>query len=300
MNQLIYKLINISWILLSLLPLRLLYLLSNLLFYLAYYVVKYRRKVVRKNLSSSFPTKSLLEIIQIEKRFYAFFCDYIVETLKFASMSKKQIKRRMTFEGVESMEQQMAATGQSVVVYLGHYGNWEWITSLGLHVHPEHLAGQIYHPLENKTADKLFLKLRGRCGTESITMANTLRRIITLRKEKKPFIIGFISDQAPLPNSIHHWLDFLRHDTSVFTGTEKIAKQTNSLVYYAHVSRPKRGYYHCKFELLTDKPQEHPDFEITDQYFAKLAETIEAAPHYWLWSHNRWKRTRENIYAIQP
>lgn len=270
-----------------------------MLFYLVYYGVKYRRGVVRKNLTTSFPEKSADEIKTIEKNFYAFFCDYIVETLKFASMSKQQIKRRMSFEGIDEMELKMKENGQSAVVYLGHYGNWEWITSLGLHVESGHLAGQIYHPLENKTADQLFLKLRGRCGTESITMANTLRRIITLRKEKKPFIIGFISDQAPLPNSIHHWVDFLGHDTPVFTGTEKIAKQTNSLVYYAHVSRPQRGHYHCRFDLMTDAPQSHPDFELTDLYFSKLANTIAAAPQYWLWSHNRWKRTRENIHAQQ-
>lgn len=205
-------------------------------------------------------------------------------------MSQSEIKRRMTFEGIEEMEQRMQESGQSAVVYLGHYGNWEWITSLGLHVHPNHLAGQIYHPLQNKTADKLFLNLRGRCGTVSISMANTLRKIISLRKEKKPFIIGFISDQAPIPNSTHHWCDFLNQDTPVLTGTEKIAKQTNSLVYYAQVSRPKRGYYHCRFELITDTPQAYTDFEITDIYFKKLAEDIEAVPQYWLWSHNRWKR----------
>ncbi|MGL5980059.1 MAG: lysophospholipid acyltransferase family protein [Phocaeicola sp.] len=298
MSKFTYYVVGYSFLLISLLPLRLFYIFSDILFYIVFYMARYRREVVYKNLTNAFPTKSQAEIRRIEKKFYAFFCDYIVETLKFASMSKKEIRKRMTFEGIEAMEQKMVESGQSAVVYLGHYGNWEWITSLGLHVRTEHLAGQIYHPLQSPIADKLFLKLRGRCGTVSITMANTLRKIITLRKEKQPFIIGFISDQAPLPNSIHHWINFLNQDTSVFTGTEKIAKQTDSLVYYGHVSRPKRGYYHCRFELLTDAPKNHADFEITDLYFEKLAKDIEIAPQYWLWSHNRWKRTRTNIHAL--
>ncbi|KAA6332428.1 Lipid A biosynthesis lauroyltransferase, partial [termite gut metagenome] len=141
----------------------------------------------------------------------------------------------------------------------------------------------------------LFLRLRERYGAISIPMGDTLRKIITFRNENRPFIIGFISDQAPLWNSIHYWTNFLNHDTPVFTGTERIAKQTNLVVYYADITRPKRGYYVCEFRKLTDSLADFSDYEITEMYMRELEKTIIKEPQYWLWTHNRWKRTREEF-----
>ncbi len=194
--NLIYYSVFFLWYLLSLLPLRFLYFISDLLFYPLYYCIRYRRKIIRNNLSNSFPEKDLKEIVQIEKQFYSFFCDYIVETLKLFSISKKQLMRRMTFEGLK------------------------W-------------------------------------------------------------------------NSIHHWTEFLNQETPVFIGTEKIGKQVDALIYYADVTRVKRGYYHCRLKPLCDTPRQVPDFELTDLFTRELEQTIKAHPQYWLWSHNRWKRTKE-------
>lgn len=284
--------------LMSLLPLRVLYWISDILYVIVCYIVKYRHKVVWKNLTTSFPEKSNEEIRQIEKKFYAWFCDYIVETIKLLTISKKEISRRMVFKNADLLIQ-AAEEGQSCAVYLGHYCNWEWITSLPL-LFAEKSAtpitfGHIYHPLENKQFDGFFLRLRERMGSVSIPMQGILRKIAEYRKENKRVIIGYISDQVPFWNNIHYWTDFLNHDTPVFTGAERIVKTSGHAAFYGDLKRIRRGYYECEFKLITRTPKDCEQFEITEKYFRELEKTIRRDPQYWLWTHNRWKRTREEF-----
>jgi KDO2-lipid IV(A) lauroyltransferase len=267
------------------------YAFSDFLYLVAYRLLHYRRDIVRKNIETSFPDKSEKELRKIERDFYHWFGDYIVETVKLLSISEKQLKRRMVFKGAEVVDQ-VVSEGQSCAVYLGHYCNWEWITSLPLWVKNAQ-CGQIYHALENPSFDRLFLNLRQRWGAECIAMAETLRRIIQYRQQGKQVVIGYISDQTPFWNNIHHWLPFLNHDTPVLTGTERLARQTGHAVFYMNVRRIKRGYYEAEFQLITRKPKEMKEFEITDIYFQKLEESIVRDPACYLWTHNRWKRTHE-------
>ena len=290
----LFYIVLIVWYLLSLLPLSVLYVLSDIFFVLAYYVLRYRRRLVRKNLMDSFPEKKKSEIIKIEKGFYLFLCDYIVESMKLLTMSKKNLQRRMVFKGTETVDE-IIKEGQSCAIYLGHYCNWEWITSLPLYVTKEAQCGQIYHPLENKDFDRLFLRLRERMGAVCIPMAETLRRIVEFKKKGKQVVIGYISDQVPYWNNIHYWTDFLHHDTPVLTGTERIAKSANHAVFYMDVKCVRRGYYECEFKLITREPKKYKDFELTEIYFRELEKTIQRDPKYWLWSHNRWKRTHEEF-----
>lgn len=291
-----YYLVNGCWYLLSWLPLCVLYLFSDCIYYLLYYCIRYRRKVVRKNLVNSFPKKSLKEIIAIEKGFYAWFCDYVVETIKLRTMSAEELQKRMVFEGLETVYADMEKNNQTFCfAYLGHYCNWEWVSTLPLWTKDKLGCAQIYHPLENEAFNTLFVNLRGRFGSESISMSETLRRIIQLKNEKKKTLIGFLADQTPMWNSIHLWMDFLSQETPVFTGTERIAKQVNAYVCYIDITRPRRGYYHglfkpVKVDAQTPVTSEYP---ITEVYMHLLEETINRAPAYWLWSHNRWKRKRE-------
>lgn len=278
--------------LLSLLPLRVLYLLSDLLFLLIYYVVGYRKTMVRRHLTDSFPEKTAREVVAIERRFFRWFCDYLVETIKMFSMSRRQMMRRMKFKGVDKVNE-VLERGQSCGCYLGHYCNWEWITSLPFWVSSAGLCTQIYHPLENKEFDKLFLGLRSRFGAVCIPMAETLRRIAAYRASKQPIVLGYISDQIPFWNNIHHWLDFLHHDTPVLTGSEKIMRATRQAVFYIDVRRPRRGYYECEFVLITEHPEDTHEWELTDRYFELLEGSIRRQPEYYLWTHNRWKRSHE-------
>ena len=270
------------------------YLFADVLYYLLYYVIRYRLQVVRKNLASSFPEKTQPELRQIEKGFYHWFCDYLAESVKLMTISKGNLQKRMVFKGTEVVDE-IVESGQSCAVYLGHYGNWEWITSLPLWVTPKAQCGQIYHPLENSVFDTLFLRLRQRMGAVCISMQDTLRKILEFRKEGQPVVIGYISDQKPNWFNIHHWVDFLHHDTPVLTGTERIARKVNHAVFYMDVRRIKRGYYEAEFKLMTREPQKMEEYQITDIYYQMLEESIRKAPEYWLWSHNRWSRTHEEF-----
>lgn len=296
-KKITYYILFCIWYLISLFPLRILYLISDGLFYLTYYIMRYRRPLVRKNLKESFPEKNKKKIIKIERSFYAWFCDYIVESIKLFSMSKKQIMKRMRFIGTEQINQS-CRKGQSCAIFLGHYCNWEWVTSLPLWLDNDIVCEQIYHILENSTFDKLFLRLRNRFGATSIPMANTFKSIIQRQNEGKKLVVGFIADQVPLWNSIHYWTNFLHHDTPVFTGTERIAKHQNMSVYYLDIKRPKRGYYIAEFKLITNRPKQIPEFSITQNYIHLLETTIKNTPQFWLWSHNRWKRTHQEYNRI--
>ena len=284
-----YFFYSIFW-LLSLIPLKVLYAFSDLICPLV--KSRYRRKIVRQNLEQSFPEKSKKELEEIEDRFYHLLCDYMVEDLKLFSMSKKTMMKRMTFSGLEHIKEGFDNGKDYMFAYLGHFGNWEWIASLQYWMPYAHCS-QIYHPLYNKVSDRIFLKLREQYGGECIPMKQTLRRILEIHKNGEKVVVGFISDQLPKWNSIHHFSPFLNRETAVFTGTEQIAKRLGAMVYYAHVTRPKRGYYHCEFRPMTHDPKSFQDFELTDLYMRMLEEDICHTPHMWLWTHKRWRRTKE-------
>lgn len=253
--------------LISLLPLRMLYILSDLV----YPIVKrtYRRKVVDDNLAKSFPEKTEEERDKIANNFYHILCDYFAEDIKLFSMSKKEMMKRMTFSGLEHIKDGFDNGKDYMFAYLGHFGNWEWIASLQYWMPYAHCS-QIYHPLYNKVSDRIFLKLREQYGGECIPMKKTLRRILEIKRNGENVVVGFISDQQPKWESIHHFTPFLNRETAVFTGTEVLAKKLGAMVYYAHVTRPRRGYYHCEFVPMTHTPAEHPDFDLTDQYMKML------------------------------
>ena len=286
---------SVIW-LYSLIPLRVHYAVSDLLYCLVYHVVKYRRSLVRRNLSESFPEKTAEELLKTEREFYHWFCDYIIETFALASMSHKEMRRRVTYHNMEYIRE-LFDKGYNVALYIGHYCNWEWIISIGLHLPECVWAGQVIHELDYKPLDSVFLKLRSSMGTESVTRDVILRKIVRVtRQEKRQMVVGFISDQSPIYQSAQYWTNFLNHpDTLVLTGTERIAKQCNFACVYLDVSRPRRGYYDINVVPMVEESKNVPDWAITEQYFRLFKQTIRRAPQYWLWTHNRWKRNLEGL-----
>ncbi|MFA6872719.1 MAG: acetyltransferase [Bacteroidaceae bacterium] len=287
--KIIYFFLFFLWYILSLLPFWILYRISDLLYFPLYYGIRYRRRVVRKNLVESFPEKDFSEILKIEKNFYHYFCDYFIETLKLFSISRNTISKRMHFEGIELLNERLKE--QNCVVYLGHYCNWEWIVSLPLHTLPGITSAQIYHELENKAFNGLFLRLRGRFGAVNIKMKQALRQLLHYNREHKRFVVGFIADQSPNWNSINLWTNFLNHDSAVFTGAERMARKVEAAVFYLDITRVKRGYYCANFVEMTNRPSELDEDALTIDYTNRLEQSIRKNPQYWLWSHNRWKRT---------
>lgn len=279
---------------LSLLPLWMLYALSTLLYGLIYHVVGYRKHLVREHLRDSFPEKDDAGRRAIERAFYRWFCDYIVETIKLFTISKKQMRRRMVFKGADIVDQ-CIRRGQGVALYLGHYCNWEWISSIPLWLNSTNYAGsQVYHVLENPVMDRLLLYARHRMGPDNVAMMDVLRYLTKNQKAGRPVVMGFIADQVPFWNNIGGWLTFLNHpQTPVLTGAERLARRLDMACVYIDIRRPKRGYYEAEFQLMTDRPKEAPTLSITEDYFQRLEQSIRRQPHLWLWTHNRWKRTRQ-------
>lgn len=292
MTQIVYVLFYT----LSLLPFRILYGMADIGYVLLYYIIRYRRGVVRKNLVTAFPEKSIDDIKTIERKFYHWFCDYFLEAIKLLSISEKELRRRFTIINSEEVEQ-CFQEGQDVAAILGHYCNWEWLSCVGMNLPTECEIGLIYHPLRNKTFDYLFRKLRSHeQNSHVIPKKDILRYVVTKKREGVRNICGYISDQGPKWTNIHLWLPFLNHEyTPVFTGGERIIRKMNNAVFYVEMSRPKRGYYTATYKLITREPSTLPADDITRRFFCLLEETIRQEPAFYLWSHNRWKRTKEEF-----
>lgn len=295
MSTIVFYIVTSFWYLVSRLPFRVLYFFSDLMYYLVFYVVRYRRKVVHKNLVSSFPEKSESEIKEIEHKFYHRLCDYFVETMKLYGMSEEKVRKRLQFTGLDKVHE-VLERGQSIVLYFSHTFNWEYAVSLPLHIKHDNLAiAYIYHPLRNRRFDEFFKKIRCQYKAENVAMKVTLRHVVQYQKQNKQFLLGTMADQSPKWEAIHHWLNFFNQDTPVFTGSEKIAAKTGCAVFFLRMERVRRSKYTAEFVHMTDNAAELPEMELTNQYFRLLEDCIKEHPESWLWTHDRWKRTREGL-----
>ncbi len=282
---------TITW-----LPLSVLYRFSTIIYYLIYFLVKYRRKVVRNNLTNAFPEKDIPEIIAIEKAFYRHLCDFFVETIKLLHISIDEMNKRLSFTNMEVFDR-FYREGKSVILYTAHYGNWEWAT-FGGYVNEKKNKGNISRPvyfaLKNKYFDGLFYKFRSTFGSEPIETKQVFRKIIQLEREKALSVFTFVADQTPNRANIHHWMTFLNQDTPVITGTERIAKQTGYAVVFFDIQPVKRGYYNIDAVLICEDARDLKEFELTEKYMRLVEKSIQKNPPYWLWTHKRWKHKRIN------
>ena len=281
---------------LSLLPMWVLYRLADVGYLLIYYVLKYRRGIVRQNLVSSFPEKTNSEIVNIEKQFYRWFADYFLESIKLLSISRKQLAKRLTIINADLIENDFKE-GTHVAAILGHYCNWEWLSAVTIGLPNNRVVALVYKPIKNKIINHLFYCLRSSQGGVPVAKNDILRALVKYKKQQTMTLFGYIADQSPRWQNIHLWLPFLHHQTPVFTGSERIMRKMNNAVYYAEMSRPKRGHYTCTFRLITKEPNSLPEHDITRRFFEMLEVSIKAQPHLYLWTHNRWKRTKEEFDA---
>lgn len=284
------KLVNVLMFLVSILPFRVLYFLSDILFYLIFYLVKYRRTVVHTNLLKSFPDKSKIERYEIEKRFYKHLLDLIFESIKTMSISREQIQKRFVIKNPEVITN-YTDSGQSVIAVSGHYGNWEW-GSLAFANSLNSNVLIVYKPLSNKGFEHILNRMRARFGSILVPMKQTLRKVIEYKSQTS--IVFLVGDQTPPREESNYFTRFLNQQTAVFLGIEKIALKTNYPIIYFNISKVKRGYYECTYKLLVDLPETKEKYEITNIHTQELENIIRNKPEYWLWSHRRWKFSPEN------
>jgi len=291
MNNFLFSLVSFLLKLISLLPFRILYILSDTLFFFIYYIFKYRRNVVQTNLNNAFPEKSRDERVAIETRFYRFLADTIVESIKSISITKKELKERYQFENLKDITKHLTA-GRSVIAVSGHYGNWEW-GPLGIPFELDCDILVVYKPLSDQKFDHFINSIRSRFGTIMIPMKQTLRKVAEYKN--KPHVMVLVGDQTPTREESQYFTSFLNQPTAVFLGVEKIAVRTNNPIIYFSIKRIKRGYYKSYVKPLIDNPKDCSEYEITDAHTKELEDLIIEKPEFWLWSHKRWKFKPEDI-----
>lgn len=273
----------------SVLPFRLLYLLSDFFFLIVYYIIGYRKKTVRKNLSIALPYLSSKERLLIEKKFYHHLCDLFLEMIKTLTISEKEMNKRFTCSNLDALKE-LESKGKSIALMTAHYASYEWSISMNKKLGFEGYA--IYKRINNRYFDRLVRNIRSKFGATLITTKETIPTIEENFKKGHLGIYGFASDQSPKLSKAVHWGDFFGMTTPLQTGAEMLSKRYDMTMLFMRIRKIKRGYYEARFEILSDNPGAVPDYELTDLFMKKVENLILEAPEYYLWTHKRFKLTK--------
>ena len=259
-----------------------------MLYLILRYLLRYRLKVVKKNVAYSFPEKTEKERNKIVNDFYRHFTRQNLESLQFIFISKKAIQRKFIFDNIDILDQ-YAQQGRNITAVIGHYGNWDWIASIPLWS-DKFIVGTLYKRIKNKFLNNLFLKIRSRFGVYCIDMKHAIRGLVKLNNGPKPNIVAYIADQCPWNENTKFWINFLNQPTATQSGWATIARKFDTPVVYLNITPIKKGHYLAHIEIVTEDPSSMSERELVEAYFSKLERDIKQQPEYWLWSHRRWKR----------
>jgi KDO2-lipid IV(A) lauroyltransferase len=272
--------------LISILPFRIFYWLSDCVYLLVYYVIGYRKKVVRANLALALPHLNESERKKIEKKFYQHMCDMFLEMIKTMSISAEEMERRFHVTNIDLILD-YAKKGKSVILVASHYASYEWLLTINPKLGFQGIA--VYKKLANPYFDKLIRKIRSKYNTELIPTKNAIPLMAQNQRDGKLSLYGLASDQSPKLDRIFHSNDFMGIEVPVHTGAEMLAKKYDLSVIMVKVKKVKRGYYEATFLSLADNPKDYEDFKITEMYLKEVEKQIYETPEYYLWTHKRWK-----------
>jgi Kdo2-lipid IVA lauroyltransferase/acyltransferase len=266
------------------------YFLSDILAFKLNHLIRYRRSVVTTNLRRAFPNADNNRLKRIRNRYYRNLTDLFFEVIKTQNIQKEELARRITFNNNELLED-LHLKGKSVIVTIGHCGNWEWMTQV-LDMKGPFRTFAVVKPLNDPYFEEYMKRLRTKFTVEGrlIPFKSTLREMVRYRDEQT--ITIFAGDQTPVKEEINYWTTFLNQDTPVFLGIEKIAKALDFPVLFFDIQREKRGYYQVGISMIEEHPAASTDFEITEKHVRKLESVIQDHPDNWLWSHRRWKHSK--------
>lgn len=286
MNFLVYILVYPFIWLISILPFRILYGISDVIYLLVYYVIGYRKKVVFNNLKLTFPEKSNEEIIGISKKFYHHFVDIFIEMVKSFTISEESLNKRYVYKNIDLLNE-LYKDGKSVILVFGHYSNWEWI--IGLTQFIEYKGYAAFTKINNKYFNRKILNSRQRFGVQLKPTSKIIQEIDRNHKKNIQAIYGLLSDQSPQLSKTFYWHEFLGVNVPVHTGAEMLAKKYGINIVFANIEKVKRGYYETSFSLITNNASKHPEHELTGFYLEKTENQIRNRPEYYFWTHKRFK-----------
>lgn len=274
----------IIWMI-AILPFKVVYVLSDFIFFLLYSVFGYRKKVVYKNLKLVFPEKSDKELKQIQRTFYGHLCDTFMEMIKTMNLSNEEVKKRYHVTNLEVLLE--IEKTKSILIVCSHYANWEWNVSINNYVKSEGYA--VYQKIKNRYFDNWIQSTRARFKTTLITQEETVRTVVKNVKENIPSIYGMVSDQSPQAHRAPYWTEFMGIKVPVFSGPESMARKMDLAVVFLKVVKVKRGYYEATFIPITTAGKSTNEHEITDKFLRLTEQQIRENPPYYLWTHRRWK-----------
>ena len=268
------------------------YVVETLLFVLLYYCLRYRLKVVKKNLRNSFPEKSDRELALLRRKFYWTLAELFVDTVDMAHMTPAKGRRILKVKGLD--EHLKRVGGRDWIAMTVHFGCWEYCSFWSLYA-PSQIVVAVYHPLENPVADVFYQRLRNGEYATTVPMRESLRFYLRNREcgvAGRHLVMGLIADQNPPKRPDSHWFRFLNQDTIFFDGGEKLALRCHLPVYFVKMERLRRGRYEMSFEKIYDGEEPVADNVITERYVRILESEIRRRPELWMWSHKRWKYKR--------
>lgn len=275
--------------LVSILPFRIFYFLSDFIYFLVYHIIGYRKKVVRANLALAFPNLNKEQRLQIEKKSYQHMCDMFLEMIKTMTISSEEINRRFVITNIE-LVQKYERENKSIMLLASHYASWEWLIAMNQKISYQGIG--VYKKLANKYFDKLVRDIRSKYNTKLVSTRDTIPLIAHNQQQGILSMYGLASDQSPKADRIFHWQSFMGVEVPVHTGAEMLAKKYDLNVIFAKVKKVKRGYYEATLIPLSEDPQSVPDFEITSAFIQEVEKQIHEAPEYYFWTHKRWKHRR--------
>lgn len=273
----------------SILPFRLLYILSDIIYIFVYYIIGYRKHTVKENLKLALPHLNDKERLIIEKKSYHHLCDMFLEMVKTMTISKEEIEKRFVFTNLD-LYQELEKRGKSVSVMIAHYASYEWVVSMNHHITFPGFA--IYKKLNNPHFDKLVRDIRSKFKATLISTKETRPTMEYNAQNGILGVFGFASDQSPVIQHAYHWRKFMGIEVPVHTGAENLSKKFDMNIIFLKTRKVKRGYYEATFEILSDDVRSVPDYQITDDFIDRVEKQIYEAPEYYLWTHKRWKHRR--------
>jgi lauroyl/myristoyl acyltransferase len=276
------------WII-SILPFRIFYWLSDGVYFLVYYIIGYRKKVVRANIALALPHLSDHKRLLIEKKSYHHLCDMFMEMIKTMTISSEEMNKRFIITNLELMKE-YEQKEKSIMLLASHYASWEWLITLNQKISYQGVG--VYKKLSNKYFDKLIRDIRSKYNTELVATNKTIPYIAHNQKEGILSIYGLPSDQSPKAGRIFHWQSFMGVEVPVHTGPEMLAKRYDLNVIFAKVKKVRRGYYEATLIPISDDSRSVPDFGITDAFIQEVEKQIHEAPEHYFWTHKRWKHKR--------
>ncbi|WP_324719237.1 lysophospholipid acyltransferase family protein [Salinimicrobium sp. HB62] len=279
--------------LISILPFSLFYLFSDLVFFIVFYVARYRRSTVLENLELVFPEKSVKELKKIRRKFYRHMVDMFLEMIKSISISNEELKKRFAFTNVEEI-QKIREMDKSILLACGHYASYEWMNALQLYG-LDYRGFGVYKKVKNRYFDQMAKDIRGRYDGELIPTTKATKTITFNETQGIRGVYAMIADQSPKLSRSKAWTRFMGIEVPVFMGLEQLSRSLDMVVVYLHVKKVKRGYYVASFKTISYEPAQEREYFITRKYFEYLENQIREEPEYYLWTHKRWKHRNAPI-----